>query len=243
MQTDSNSPYDRVSTKSVPRQQSFLIPRTLRQRFFIQFTFMTIIGWIVGGIISMLIERTIIEILPPAFLQQQISYTLGKYLSSVVFAVIFGADQAIVLHQYVSGWLWMLATCLGWLICNGVSDAWINSISSIALSLNKTLFPSEIVILGILSTLAYILSGIWLGFFQWLVLRRYTTSAWWWNFLPSISFLSISLLVWLLSLVQEFPEVHSAQILYLSGQGLTALILGVIPALGLCRLKRNLPSQ
>ncbi|MDF5729427.1 MAG: hypothetical protein PUP92_15765, partial [Rhizonema sp. PD38] len=116
-------------------------------------------------------------------------------------------------------------------------------ISSIALSLNKTLFPSEIVILGILSTLAYILSGIWLGFFQWLVLRRYTTSAWWWNFLPSISFLSISLLVWLLSLVQEFAEVHSAQIFYLSGQGLTALVLGVIPALGLCQLKRNLPSQ
>ncbi|MDF5733715.1 MAG: hypothetical protein PUP92_38530, partial [Rhizonema sp. PD38] len=84
MQTDSNSPYDRGATKSVPRQQSFLIPRTLRQRFFIQFTLMTIIGWIVGGIISMLIERTIMEILPPAFLQQQMSYTLGKYLSSVV---------------------------------------------------------------------------------------------------------------------------------------------------------------
>jgi hypothetical protein len=233
----------RVSTKSVPRQQSFLIPRPLQRRFFIQFTMMTIIGWIVGGIVSMLIERSIMEILPPAILQQQISYSLGQYLSRVVFAVIFGADQAIVLHQYVSGWWWMLATSLGWLICNGVSAAWINSISSIALSLNQNLLPSQVVILGILSTLAYILSGIWLGLFQWLVLRRYATNAWWWNFLPSISFLSISLLVWLLSLIQEFPEVHSAQILYLSGQGLTALILGIFPALGLCRLKRNLPSQ
>jgi hypothetical protein len=133
----------------------------------------------------------------------------------------------------------MFATSLGWLVANSVSAQWINYIASIA-SLNQISVEQK-VIFGFLSTIAYILSGIWLGFFQWLVLRRYTTRAWWWNFLPSISFLFISILVWLLSLVQEFiPEVNRVQVVYLCEQGLTAVVLGVIPAIGLCTLKTNL---
>ena len=49
---------------------------------------------------------------------------------------------------------------------------------------------------------------------------------------------SISLFIWFVSLLQEFiPEVNRTQILYLSGQGFTAVILGVIPAVALCNCK------
>jgi hypothetical protein len=166
---------------------------------------------------------------------------LGKSFSTnLIFALIFGADQAIVLRGYLSGWLWLLATCFGWLIANSVSTAWISYISAIAASSNLTLSANQTVILGILSTFLYIFSGIWLGFCQFLVLRRYTTNAWWWTFLPSGSFFFISILIWLLSLVQDFiPEANRTQILYLSGQGFTAVILGVVPAIGLCRLKKS----
>ncbi len=238
MQPHSKQPSHKVFSGE-PKARKFLIPRFQRRSFFIQFTLMTFLGWVVGGIASIAIEKTIVEMLPRAVLQQKIWYTLAKYFSNGVFALIFGADQALVLRRYLSGWLWIFATSLGWLVANSVSAQWINYIASIA-SLNQISVEQK-VIFGFLSTIAYILSGIWLGFFQWLVLRRYTTRAWWWNFLPSISFLFISILVWLLSLVQEFiPEVNRVQVVYLCEQGLTAVVLGVIPTIGLCTLKTNL---
>ncbi|MGH2416045.1 MAG: hypothetical protein ACRDEA_20615 [Microcystaceae cyanobacterium] len=239
MPPDSKQPLQKVfSGKPNPRR--FLISPIERRSFFIQFTLLTVLGWVVGGIASMGIEITIVKIVPPAVLQQKIWYDLTKYFSNCVFALIFSADQALVLYKYISGWWWMFATSLGWLIANNVSAEWIDYIASIASSSNQNLSPQQIVILGFLSTIVYILSGIWLGFFQWLILRRHTTSVCWWIFLPSISFLFISILVWVLSLVQEFiPAVNRDQVVYLCKQGLTAVVLGAVPAIGLCTLKRN----
>ncbi|GAB1545441.1 hypothetical protein NUACC21_81170 [Scytonema sp. NUACC21] len=205
---------------------------------------MTIVGWVVGGIASIAIEKILVETLSPEVFQQPRWYTLGSYISSCVFAVIFGADQALVVRQYVSGWLWMLGTSLGWLVSSNISAAWINYISSIAASFNRSLSFEEAVIFGILSTIAYIFSGIWLGFFQWIVLRRYTTGAWWWNFVPSLSFLLISIFVGLLSFLQDFiPAITRDRVVYLSGQAFTAAILGIIPAISFCTLKTKHRTQ
>ncbi|MHC5935789.1 hypothetical protein [Nostoc sp.] len=236
MQTDSNSPDHVASTNNEPNPGKFLIPRSQRQRFFIQFTLMTLIGWVVGGVASIALEKIILQSFSPSVaIQPQTWGILVRSLSNVVFAVIFAADQSLILYRYLPGWQWIFATSVGWLIANGVSTAWINYISSIASSsLEDTL------ILGFLSAIAYIISGIWLGICQWLVLRRYTAGIWWWNFLPSISFLLISILVWLLFVVQNLiPEANRNFILYWSGQLFTAIILGIIPAIGLCTLKKN----
>jgi len=234
MQTNSTT-----STARTTKAQQLLIPRKKRKNFFLLFTLMTVLGWIAGGFASLGLEKAFVSTLTPGVLaKQEIWYTLARYLSIGIFAAIFGADQALLLRQYVSGWLWMLATTVGWLVSNSVSTGWINYISFIASSSNTALSASETLIFGILSTLAYIISGIWLGFFQWIVLRQYVKGAWWWNFLPSFAFFLISISVYLLSLVQNFiPEAIRSQIIYLSGQGFTALILGVIPAIGLCNLK------
>ncbi|MFN6484769.1 MULTISPECIES: hypothetical protein [unclassified Nostoc] len=240
MQTDSNSPDHLASANNEPNLGKFLIPRSQRQRFFIQFTLMTLIGWVVGGVASIALEKIILySLLPSAATQPQTWSILVRSLSNVVFAMIFAADQSLVLYRYLPGWQWLFATSIGWLIANGVSTAWINYISTIASSSSEDTF-----ILGFLSAIAYIISGIWLGMCQWLVLRRYTASVWWWNFLPSISFLLITILVWLLFLVQNLiPETNRNFILYWSGQGFTAIILGIIPAIGLCTLKRNSHRQ
>ncbi|MBG1270246.1 hypothetical protein [Nostoc sp. WHI] len=241
MQTDSNSRDHAASTNNEPNPGKFLIPRSQRQRFFIQFTLMTVIGWVVGGVVSIALEKIILQSLSPTVaLQPQTWSILVRSLSNVVFAVIFATDQSLILYRYLSGWQWLFATSVGWLIANGISTAWINYISTIASSLNETLSPEQIFIFGFMSAIAYIISGIWLGLCQWLVLRRYTADIWWWNFLPSISFLLISILVWLLFLVQNLiPEATRIPILYWSGQLFTAVILGIIPAIGLCTLKRN----
>ncbi|MEH2317503.1 hypothetical protein [Nostoc sp.] len=236
MQTDSNSPDHVASTNNEPNPGKFLIPRSQRQRFFIQFTLMTLIGWVVGGVVSIALEKIILQSLSPSVvIQPQTWSILVRSFSNVVFAVIFAADQSLILYRYLPSWQWIFATSVGWLIANGVSTAWINDISTIASSsLEDTL------ILGFLSAIAYIISGIWLGICQWLVLRRYTAGIWWWNFLPSISFLLISILVWLLFVIQVLiPEANRNFILYWSGQLFTAMILGIIPAIGLCTLKRN----
>ncbi|MEH2308697.1 hypothetical protein [Nostoc sp.] len=235
METDSNSPDRVASAKNELNSGNFLIPRSQRQRFFIQFTLMTLIGWVVGGVASIALEKIILQSSPSIALQAQTWSILVRSLSNVVFAVIFAADQALIVYRYLPGLQWLFATSIGWLIANGVSTAWINYISSIASS-----SPEETFIFGFLSASAYIISGVWLGLCQWLVLRRYTAGIWWWNFLPSISFLLITILVWLLFLVQNLiPEASRNFILYWSGQGLTAVILGAIPAIGLCSLKRN----
>ncbi|MDM9581623.1 hypothetical protein [Nostoc sp. GT001] len=237
MQTDSNSPDHLASANNEPNLGKYLIPRSQRQRFFIQFTLMTLIGWVVGGVASIALEKIIFQSLSSNVANQpQTWIILVRSLSNVVFAVIFAADQALVLYRYLPGWQWLFATSVGWLIANGVSTAWINYISTIASSSSE-----DTLIFGFLSAIAYIISGIWLGICQWLVLRRYTADIWWWNFLPSISFFWITILVWLLFIMQNLiPETYRTPILYWSGQGLTAAILGAIPAIGLCTLKRNL---
>ncbi|AHJ29806.1 hypothetical protein PN465_03805 [Nodularia spumigena CS-584] len=232
MQTDSNSP---THVGATPHSGKLLIPRSHRQKFFFQFTLMTVLGWVVGGIASIGLEKSILGGLPPAD-----SFHWAKILGNIVFAVVFAADQALVLRRYISGRLWILATSIGWLIANSVAIAWINYISSIANSFNQGVSPELAFIWGFLSTFSYILTGIWLGFCQWLALRRYVKQAWLWIFLPSVSFFLISIFVWLLSLVQDLiPEVNRTPILYWSEQTFTAIILGVIPAIGLCTLKRN----
>ncbi|MDZ8109827.1 MAG: hypothetical protein RM338_29965 [Nostoc sp. DedQUE12a] len=241
MQSDSNSPDRFTSANNEPKPGKFLIPRSQRQKFFFQFTLMTLIGWVVGGVASIALEKLILE---NVSLDSQIWSIVVRCLSNVAFALIFAADQALVVSRYLSGWQWIFATSVGWLIANGVSTAWINYISSIASSFNEALSPEQTFLLGFLGAIAYVISGIWLGICQWLVLRRYTASAWWWNFLPSISFLLITILIWLLFIGQNLiPESNRNFILYWSGQGFTAIVLGAIPAIGLCTLKRNSPRQ
>ncbi|MGB3651038.1 MAG: hypothetical protein WBA41_07485 [Rivularia sp. (in: cyanobacteria)] len=228
------------SESHVKQKRTLLIPRSERRGFFLLFTFMTTLGWIGGGIASLALEKILRENIPVDFAQNEILwYRIAKLIASSLFALIFAADQSIPLSKYISGWSWMLATTIGWLVANTVSTAWIAYISSIAASTNQ-ISPQAIIFFGILSTTAYIFSGLWLGLLQWLVLRRYAKGAWWWNFVPSISYFVISISVLLVSLVQNsIPAIHRDITLYMLKQGLTALILAVIPAIAFCRLRKN----
>ncbi|MBD2384735.1 hypothetical protein [Cylindrospermum sp. FACHB-282] len=242
MSTDSNSSSTVTDDQNQPNTGRLFIPRSQRRRFLIQFTLITVLGWVIGGIASLALENIILANFPPPSSAQ--SAILIGYLSNIVFAVIFAANQALILRRYLSGWLWLLATSVGWLIANTISTAWINYILSIAASLNENLSPQANIIFGFFSTISYILAGIWLGLCQWLVLRRYTIRAWRWNFLPSISFCCISLVIWSLSLIQNIiPQPNRTPIFYGIEQGLTAVILGIIPAIGLCTLKKKLTPQ
>jgi hypothetical protein len=242
MQTDSHSPNDANFDPINVESTLYLIPRSHRRKFFIQFILMTMVGWVVGGVVSLVFDKVVTEGLISTSKPQLLNLwsIWGSYASLGLFAVIFAADQAIVVRKYVSPWLWILATSSGWLIATKVSTAWIEHISSLAQSVQRNLSPKEILIIGIVSTGAYVVSGVWMGFSQWVVLRRYSNASWWWNFLPSITFFVISLLVWLLSLVYDLlPVVYRDQILSYGEQFFTALTLGIVPAIGFCRLQKK----
>jgi hypothetical protein len=202
---------------------------------------MTIVGWVVGGIVSIAIEKILWQGFLPIFADQpQVWSFWVRLLGNIVFAVVFAADQALVMRPYLSGWLWTVATSIGWLLANSVSASWINYIATLAQSSPENLTAETTLTLGFLSTFLYIIAGIWLGFLQWLVLRRYTVKTWWWNFFPSVSFFCISLVVWLLSFMKNLMPAGG---MYWIEQGFTAMILGVIPAIGLCTLKKQLQRQ
>ena len=228
------------SESHVKQGNPLLIPRPKRRGFFLLFTFMTMLGWIGGGIASLALEKILRENIPAYFVQNELLwYRIAKLIATGLFALIFAADQSIPLSKYISGWSWMIATAIGWLVANTVSQAWISYISTIAASTNQ-ISPQSAIFLGILPTAAYILSGLWLGILQWLVLRRQVKNSWWWIFVPSISYLLISISIFLISLVKNFiPVIHQDVTLYLVTQGLTALILAAIPAIGFCRLRKT----
>ncbi|MDJ0677408.1 MAG: hypothetical protein QNJ36_18850 [Calothrix sp. MO_167.B42] len=238
MENDSNYPADAVSNRTKTGKRSLLlIPRSHRRWFFAQFTLATLVGWVLGGIASIFLERNLQGILPLAFASQpQILSYLTTNFSTGLFAIIFALFQGLLIRRYLSFWWWTIATSMGWLIFLNVAEAWKNYILSPTVLQS---LPAERVLgFSILSTIAYNVAAIWLGLLQWLVIRQRVIGAWWWTFLPSGIFFTISIFMWLLSLLQEFiPEINRTQILYLSGQGFTAVILGVIPAIALCNLK------
>jgi predicted lysophospholipase L1 biosynthesis ABC-type transport system permease subunit len=230
-----------MMAKNHPKESMLLISPSVRRKFIIQFIFITVLGWVVGGIVSTLLENSMVQVLPNSiFPNEQTKNLLAQSVNSTAFAVIFAAFQALVLWRYVSGWLWMLATSIGWLLANSVSAAWINYILAIATSTNQNLSPRAILFWGFVSTFAYILSGIWLGICQWLVLRMYSNNSGQWIFVPSIAFLCISLFLLLLSRISNLiPSTYQEIILYWSQQLFTAIILGIVPALSLCKLKNK----
>ncbi|MEM7726913.1 MAG: hypothetical protein AAF208_11165 [Cyanobacteria bacterium P01_A01_bin.45] len=205
---------------------------------------MTFLGWTVGGIASLALEKTFVELLPAIAPEYQQNWLIwSKYITPGVFALIFGADQGLVVYKYISGWWWVSATTFGWLISNYVSSVWIEYISNFAISASQGLSASDRLIFAIMTTVAYIFSGVWLGLFQWLVLRRYAIKSWKWIFVPSCSFLSISVCLIIFTQFQYFfPTLSQPKFKYLGEQILTALMLGVIPSIALCtfRIKPSL---
>lgn len=226
-------------TAGIPRTRKFLIPRRKRRIFFSRFTLMTLLGWIVGGIASLALKRLFVDLLPAVVnFPNPVLSIWGEYISNLLFALIFGADQALVVRQYISGKQWMIITTLGWLVASNFSAIWIQYIYFQAVSLDRVLSSQETLVFGFLSTLAYVLSGLWLGFFQWLILRKYAVAAWKWVFVPAISFFFISISMLLYAQAKLLiPQLNQSIVSYFSEQILTALMLGIIPGIILCTFK------
>ncbi|WP_421654519.1 hypothetical protein [Leptothermofonsia sp. ETS-13] len=224
------------STEFTPpsQLQQFLILPFNRLRFTILFVIATGLGGVLVESILGPLQKTGL----PAFWQSQ--GMLGTFVSGLVFGLIVGAVQWLVLRQYVAEPLWILANTVGYVLFLTTSQGWNNLIGRMmmikSIPVGQNDLPVQLVFFAMsgFGVILAAISAIWLGLAQWLVLRQYARSGWGWVFVPPIAqVLSFILLSssFLLSMLQIPLFPHTGV--------LRAGVLGTVEAIALCALSKK----
>ncbi|NES96406.1 MAG: hypothetical protein F6K32_14465 [Desertifilum sp. SIO1I2] len=137
-----------------------LVPENRRRAFFWQFTLLTTLAWMIGGLLAAFIQYNFpIISFNPIF---------REFFYSLIRGSLIGTAQWFVLRRYRLKTLWIFNTAGGFLISSLVALAW------------------RPVIGGLFGAIAY----IWLGLAQWLILRKRVRNAWQWIFVPPLALLA-----------------------------------------------------
>jgi len=229
-QTYSDSP----PAAPVPTSQQFLIPPFERFQFTLGFILATGMGWF----LVWLVLRSVQDPLMPAQAIQR--GLVSALITGIVSGLVVSAMQWLVLRRYLSDWLWILTGTTGYVLLTISLEAawsWIGIITNAppVVELFEQLSPAWVVFTSSgVRVLLTTFCAVWLGLTQWLFLRQYTRSNFWWLVVPSIAVLLSSsfavLSVLLLSAGLRLP---------LEINVLAAGILGTTQAIALCALKKK----
>jgi hypothetical protein len=140
-------------------KSKLLIPANARSYFIILFTILTTIAW------AFQIE-----------VSRRISLTHTSFGDGLIWGLLMGTLQWLVLRKYISSKHWISATAIGWGIIIQFGD-----IGGLAINFNFGLFV--------------LVSPLLLGLFQWLLLRHHVQYAWVWIIVPALSLAPITSLV------------------------------------------------
>jgi hypothetical protein len=165
---------------------------------------------------------------------------VSALVTGLVSGLVVSALQWLVLRRYLADWLWILTSTTGYVLLTVTLEAAWNNIGILTtappvVDFFEGLSPALVVFAASgLRVILTAISAFWLGLTQWLFLRQYTRSSWWWLGVPSISVLLSSsfavLSVLLLSAGVKLP---------LEINVLAAGILGTTQAISLCTLKKR----
>lgn len=219
--------------------QPFLITPLNRFRFTVLFVLATGLGWV--------LEAGILRTLDTPMLPQlwQTGGLLGAFVTGLVAGAIVSALQWLVLRRYLSDWLWILASSVGYVLLMTTQEAWWSLLDQLLKNTEwfaniSTMHPrATLLASGAISTLLSALCAVWLGIAQWLFLRQYTQSSRWWVMIPSIAVLLSSGLFTLGSLVPPLININLA----LEPTALGSGILGTIQAIALCALRQRVSHR
>lgn len=229
-----------IGTSTAPiTSQPFLITPLDRFRFTILFVLATGLGWV--------LEAGVLRTLDTPMLPQlwQTGGLLGAFVTGLVAGTIVSALQWLVLRRYLSDWLWILASSVGYVLLMTTQEAWWSLLNQLLTNSAwfaniSTLHPrATLLASGAVSTLLSALCAVWLGIAQWLFLRQYTQSSRWWIMIPSIAVIFSSSLFTIGNLLPPLFNLNLA----LEPTALGAGILGTIQAIALCALRQRVGDR
>jgi hypothetical protein len=162
---------------------------------------------------------------------------LASFVTGFVSGMVVSATQWLVLRRYLTDWLWILASAVGYILLTTTLEAgwgWIALVLNLDLMTTwlNGLSPWALPILSSsLRTLITAICAVWLGLAQWLLLRHYTRSSSWWVGVPAIAVLLSSIFMGASALLPLFHV-----LLPLDPSVLGAGVLGTTQAIGICLL-------
>lgn len=238
MRSQLSFPSMRASTPPIT-SQPFLITPLDRFKFTVLFVLATGLGWVLeAGVLRTLNS----PIVPQAW---QSGGLLGAFVTGLVAGTIVSALQWLVLRRYLSDWLWILASSVGYVLLMTTQEAWWSLLDQLLKNTEwfttvSTMHPrATLLASGAVSTLLSALCTVWLGIAQWLFLRQYTQFSRWWVMIPAIAVILSSGLFTLGTLLPPLLNLNLA----LEPTALGAGILGTIQAIALCALRQRVSDR
>ncbi|EKQ69264.1 hypothetical protein OsccyDRAFT_1889 [Leptolyngbyaceae cyanobacterium JSC-12] len=232
MRSPLNSSSDSLAL--LPASQQFLIPPFERVRFTVLFILATGFGWF---LIWFGLRSVQDPLMPARAIERGV---LSAVITGFVFGVVVSAMQWLVLRRYLAHWRWILAGTVGYVLLTvtlEVGWGWIGVVTNSQAVVHwfQQLSPAAVVFAaGGLRVCLTALCAAWLGMTQWLFLRQYTRSNFWWVGVPSIAVLLSSSFTFLSVLL-----LTAGVRLPLATNVLAAGILGTTQAIAFCALKKK----
>jgi hypothetical protein len=248
-----------MDSQNTPSRPPLLIPRSERRRFLISFTGLTIAGFAVGWILTIVVGQVIDRFVLSGATRQALPGSVFKEVSiGLLFGATLGTAQWFELRRHVeSSHLWIVANSVGYvttsrtlllILLSQIPSSALEQIpayifSLLPASINHS--PAGFIPLIVLAFLVMSSwAGIVIGTLQWLVLRRSLQSVWWWVF-TMIASSTIASILGLISMIAArfvpsasvFEVLRNLAIVTFAIQGTAH---GVIQSVSLCACRRKI---
>jgi hypothetical protein len=184
-----------MDSQNTPARPPLLIPRSGRRRFLIRFVGLTILGFAIGGVLTVVVNLAADRLLFNGMSQPGSPGSIAKEVFvGLLMGATLGTAQWLELRRHLkSSYLWILANSLGYVATSNAlflillsqssssvlaqMSTYILGLLPIAMNQNPVDF---IPLLGLAFLLMSSWSGVVIGMPQWLVLRKSLQPVWWW---------------------------------------------------------------
>ncbi|NES19133.1 MAG: hypothetical protein F6K41_09410 [Symploca sp. SIO3E6] len=204
--------------------QQLLIKPFDRTKFIILFIVATLLAEI---IIFFITKQGFFEVLWPIQNQYLIAIIIGTITGSIT-----GTFQLFIISRYIPDWKWILVACFNIILIkftsNSMGDLW----KLLTLQVDKITL-SLFVIYFIVLYFSLIVTLLICGYLQWSILRPYVINAQWWVFVPAISVVLSSIIIFLRLYSIHFNYSIRLDLAYVS------LILPATMAIAFCILRKK----